>query len=181
MTPCEKLGYKVGDRFVAQIDGEMAKKGDILALVRDDGSRMPYFRNERMQENTFEYIEKYDDMCPGATWVLPETPKSSIPKDPIEYLKSAHADGDLIDPETMLRDCFGVIKTERVIVGWSDEKPKIKVGDKVRVIGGSLNKWKSPYKIGGVYSVKEIDERGYRLIIEAGLFIWFPATSVECV
>lgn len=125
MTPCEKLGYKVGDRFVAQIDGGYVKKDDILTLIMDDGSRMPYFRNETTKENSFQYIEKYDNMRLGSTWLLPEAPKFSALKDPIEYLKTAHENGDMIDPATMLRECYGITKTERVVVEWSDVKQEI--------------------------------------------------------
>ena len=47
MTPCEKLGYKVGDRFIALDDNELIgrSKGDILELVEDDGSNCPVFKN----------------------------------------------------------------------------------------------------------------------------------------
>ena len=47
MTPCEKLGYKVGDRFIALDDNESVdrSKGDILELVEDDGSNCPVFKN----------------------------------------------------------------------------------------------------------------------------------------
>lgn len=49
MTPCEKLGYKVGDRFVVirpeLVTGGMSA-GDIIILHRDDGSSMPLFRKE---------------------------------------------------------------------------------------------------------------------------------------
>ena len=49
MTPCEKLGYKVGDRFEV-INPECVtgncSAGDIIILHRDDGSSMPLFRKE---------------------------------------------------------------------------------------------------------------------------------------
>lgn len=47
MTPCEKLGYKVGDRFVAIGDNKIVGrgKGDILELVRDNGTDCPVFKN----------------------------------------------------------------------------------------------------------------------------------------
>ena len=47
MTPCEKLGYKVGDRFVDLDNNKLVgrSKGDILELVRDDGSDCPWFKN----------------------------------------------------------------------------------------------------------------------------------------
>lgn len=46
MTPCEKLGYKVGDRFeVVDIDGmDGFTKGSIIDLYRDDNSDEPLFK-----------------------------------------------------------------------------------------------------------------------------------------
>lgn len=184
MTPCEKLGYKVGDRFIAQIDGEPTKKGDILALVNDDGSRMPYFRNERTQKNTFEYIEKYDDMCPGAIWVLPETPVAPPPKKPIEYLKAAHADGDLIDPATMLHECFGITKTERVVVEWSEAKQEIKVGDKVRIVGNKYSGtgYAHRFEIGDIVEITEIDPGDEQPYKGNGANMgWLAADDVELI
>lgn len=45
LTPCEQLGYKVGDVFTATGDGEFMK-GSTLTLSRDDGSRSPLFTGE---------------------------------------------------------------------------------------------------------------------------------------
>ncbi|AHX01165.1 hypothetical protein M316_0100 [Nitrincola phage 1M3-16] len=45
MTPCEELGYKVGDKFVIVADTEYHySKGDIVTLDEDDGTNMPYFK-----------------------------------------------------------------------------------------------------------------------------------------
>ena len=48
MTPCEKLGYKVGDRF--EVIGEGASDhievGDIITLYRDDGTYVPFFQRD---------------------------------------------------------------------------------------------------------------------------------------
>lgn len=43
MTPCERLGYKVGDAFVAPFNNGKVKKGDIIYLFKDDGGSCPYF------------------------------------------------------------------------------------------------------------------------------------------
>lgn len=43
MTPCEKLGYKVGDKFEVIIHTMSFKVGDVVKLVRDDGSESPLF------------------------------------------------------------------------------------------------------------------------------------------
>lgn len=43
MTPCEKLGYKVGDKFITK--GSYTFGGDsIIELEHDDGSEMPLFK-----------------------------------------------------------------------------------------------------------------------------------------
>ncbi|BEU28734.1 MAG: hypothetical protein [Edwardsiella phage MSW-3] len=48
MKPCEKLRYKVGDKFVVvqRTDGSRSTVGDILTLERDDGSIDPIFSKE---------------------------------------------------------------------------------------------------------------------------------------
>lgn len=44
MTPCEKLGCKVGDKFrVISLRTYIAYLNDILTLVKDDGSSSPIF------------------------------------------------------------------------------------------------------------------------------------------
>ncbi|UCQ36410.1 hypothetical protein AABD69_09110 [Edwardsiella piscicida] len=47
-TPCEKLGYKVGDKFVVvgQAGGSRADVGDIITLKYDDGSNVPHFTKQ---------------------------------------------------------------------------------------------------------------------------------------
>lgn len=45
MTPCEELGYKVGDKFEAISDGYAYKVGTIVTLDKDDGTDVPYFRD----------------------------------------------------------------------------------------------------------------------------------------
>lgn len=42
MTPCEKLGYKVGDKFVMKIN-DYHKQGKTVFLERDDGTDRPIF------------------------------------------------------------------------------------------------------------------------------------------
>lgn len=47
-TPCEKLGYKVGDRFEVLDHEKCANSGngEIVILDRDDGTEAPYFTRE---------------------------------------------------------------------------------------------------------------------------------------
>jgi len=51
MTPCENLGYKVGDKFKASKSGAWFSVGEEVELGRDDGSHYPYFFNERMPKD----------------------------------------------------------------------------------------------------------------------------------
>lgn len=44
MTPAEKLGYKVGDEFTYN-DNRWFKKGEVINLVKDDGTEKPEFSN----------------------------------------------------------------------------------------------------------------------------------------
>ena len=46
MTPCEKLGYKVGDRFEVIGDHFHFSKGSAVTLYRDDGSEYPLFKQD---------------------------------------------------------------------------------------------------------------------------------------
>ena len=44
LTPCQRLGYKVGDKFLVTYDSApTANKGDIVTLAEDDGTAMPFF------------------------------------------------------------------------------------------------------------------------------------------
>ena len=52
MTPCEKLGYKVGDKFKASKSGAWFNVGEEVELGRDDGSNYPYFFNARMPKDS---------------------------------------------------------------------------------------------------------------------------------
>lgn len=48
MTPCQKLGYNVGDKFVVLIDNPKQysfAKGSIITLYEDDGSDFPLFKS----------------------------------------------------------------------------------------------------------------------------------------
>lgn len=66
MTPCEKLGYKVGDRFVSLNDNKDSDRdaGDFLIMKKDDGDNCPWFLNERTQETIpvmVENVKKISD------------------------------------------------------------------------------------------------------------------------
>lgn len=46
MSPCQKLGYKVGDKFVLLCDNEGFAKGTLVTLYRDDDSHAPLFKGQ---------------------------------------------------------------------------------------------------------------------------------------
>lgn len=58
LTPCEKEGYGVGDKFLV-IDGESEyhskfKVNQIVTLHEDDATNVPIFQNEEM--DTIDYL-----------------------------------------------------------------------------------------------------------------------------
>lgn len=65
MTPCEKLGYEVGDRFVSQKTNKLTglQEGEVLILKHDDGSDMPWFLGDGTKELipvTLDYVVKQE-------------------------------------------------------------------------------------------------------------------------
>ena len=67
MTPCERLGYKVGDRFVViQQSNSRAKVGWIVVLSFDDGSDNPFFKKDG-ENGTNEYCPKLSEIRPLKT------------------------------------------------------------------------------------------------------------------
>ena len=64
MTPCEELGYKVGDEFeVITKFMEGCKEGSIVILEEDDGTEIPIFNGRRfIHLNLVNKIEKETTM-----------------------------------------------------------------------------------------------------------------------
>ena len=60
MTPCEKLGYKVGDKFVVLTDDDGFEIGSIVELWRDDDSICPIFRGNGCDG---VFLEAYLNAC----------------------------------------------------------------------------------------------------------------------
>lgn len=58
MTPCEKLGYKVGDKFGVIGNHYNLKKGTEVYLAEDDGSEYPKFRAEGVDDYWFVFLKK---------------------------------------------------------------------------------------------------------------------------
>lgn len=50
MTPCEMLGYKVGDKFEVVEKSYKFDAGDVVCLQKDDGTASPYFTNEIVKD-----------------------------------------------------------------------------------------------------------------------------------
>ena len=56
MTPCEKLGYKVGDKFEV-ISHHAFKKGQVVTLHEDDGTECPLFAGDGGGAGVFDGVE----------------------------------------------------------------------------------------------------------------------------
>ena len=76
MTPCEKMGYKVGDEFEMLVSAYGWEVGEVVKLIHDDGTKCPDFegvtsQNRRYEDNRmFLYIENDEGY---ATQVKPLT------------------------------------------------------------------------------------------------------------
>src|SRR5690554_1368778 len=91
MTPCEKMGYKVGDKFKVLSSVEGFTEGQEIELYEDDGTDMPLFSGENIYHN-------HVGGNPGAYFLLSEVEKitSSASErqakiNTITRLKAAHA------------------------------------------------------------------------------------------
>ena len=51
LTPCEQLGYKVGDKFIVLKTTDGFIKGQTVNLYKDDGTSMPLFKGENTRHN----------------------------------------------------------------------------------------------------------------------------------
>ena len=164
---------KVGDRIRILVDdaeGAYVKKGDEFIVAK-------YYN-----ENSISVEGKYGwRFAPKSYEVISTAP----PQNPIEYLKTAHANGDTINPEAMLRECFGITKTERVVTEWSEAtKREIKVGDRVRIVG---DKWEKDgfghhFEMGDIVEITEIDPEGEKQPYRSGVGCrWLAASDVELV
>lgn len=56
MTPCERLGYKVGDEFEV-ISHHAFKKGQVVTLHEDDGTECPLFAGDGGGAGVFDGVE----------------------------------------------------------------------------------------------------------------------------
>lgn len=56
LTPCEKLGYKVGDKFKVVSDKPAIEIGSVITLKNDDGTVCPAFYCESLDGDGWDYI-----------------------------------------------------------------------------------------------------------------------------
>src|SRR5690554_6719625 len=99
MTPCEKMGYKVGDKFKVLSSVEGFTEGQEIELYEDDGTDMPLFSGENIYHN-------HAGGNPGAYFLLSDVEKitSSISgqeakTNTVTRLKAAHADRHAAEAE----------------------------------------------------------------------------------
>lgn len=70
MTPCEKLGYKVGGNFEVIGDHADLKRGSVVYLAKDDGSDCPRFEMEGVYDFWFVFLEKLKPIKHGENSLL---------------------------------------------------------------------------------------------------------------
>lgn len=81
LTPCETLGYKVGDRFVMTESeiGEGFKLGDEVVLAEDDGSWCPRFFSPYVNDDWYVLLDNVQKMINTKTFSIKEF-LESMPK-----------------------------------------------------------------------------------------------------
>ena len=87
MTPCHKLGYKVGDRFVVvaeETQSQFYAKGDIVTLLEDDGTDCPFF-------HTYNHVHVVSCKLEHLRKIGEDTPDPKMPcKEPNKYVRNIH-------------------------------------------------------------------------------------------
>lgn len=71
MTPCEKLGYKVGDRFIV-LSTDLC--GEHVCLEHDDGTELPMFITEEDCENVYLHLGRVK-LVDGEGWIKNDSEK----------------------------------------------------------------------------------------------------------
>lgn len=83
LTPAQKLGYKVGDVFVAKADASTFTEGSIVTLHKDDGSDCPLFAGEGTIYKCVE--DEFGKSLPGAYIMIDQVePYVETPETPAE-------------------------------------------------------------------------------------------------
>ena len=108
LTPCEKLGYKVGDKF--RVDHRVTGSvnyGDILTLIQDDGTECPYFSGSTrlgFEDKSCVYLYK---LTPISQVTLTAADWTDSPPGKIEHLEEVHHPQHYTDGEI---ECIDAIK-----------------------------------------------------------------------
>ena len=107
MTPCEKLGYKVGDKFRMIKDVETFTRGMEVILTYDDGTDCPLFVDPISRKDWFVILEEQVEKIPQVTLTAKDWPDS--PPGKIEHLEEVHHPQHYTDGEI---ECIDAIKAE---------------------------------------------------------------------
>lgn len=68
MTPCEELGYKVGDEFEVINSGYMTfNAGQVVVLTEDDHSECPLFEDKYGSDDGYVYLKDVKLIKPSST------------------------------------------------------------------------------------------------------------------
>lgn len=60
LTPCQRLGYKIGDKFLVTYGSTpTTNRGDVVTLVEDDGSSTPFFKGSTVPRYRDQYVAIY--------------------------------------------------------------------------------------------------------------------------
>lgn len=80
-TPCEELGYKVGDKFKATESARnYFKTGEVIVLAEDDGSTMPLFRPKAGGPAYYLHIpQNVERIKPKSPWIEWEGGECPVP------------------------------------------------------------------------------------------------------
>ena len=95
MTPCEDLGYKVGDKFdvVSEHDGVHFNVGDLVILKEDDGSNRPLFQEQNSDLVQYVYLNQVKKITTANDdWITWSGGKCPVPKGTLVDVK--HRSGD---------------------------------------------------------------------------------------
>lgn len=93
ITPCEKLGYKVGDKFRMTTDVETFTRGMEVILINDDGTDCPLFVDPISRKDWYVILEQQVEKIPQVTLTA---------NDEVNHPKHYTADGEI--------ECIDAIK-----------------------------------------------------------------------
>lgn len=127
MTPCERLGYKVGDKFTV-IKDSYFEKGAIVALSEDDGSEVPWFTRGGVRRALI--IGSNPDVEPAPSKLKPA--KQAL-------ADAIHQNGGWVEVATFAVSgygCAGTTDTEFVISFFNGKSKPSRDGENYWSVGG---------------------------------------------